>query len=58
MDIKEIRIKMMYSQVEFAKKLGIALATLQSWEQGRAEPSLRMKRKVAEFCKINNIEIY
>ena len=38
MDIKSIRNKLHKSQSEFALMIGVSLATLQNWEQGRRKP--------------------
>jgi len=37
-DIKSIRLKLGKSQSEFALMIGVSLATLQNWEQGRRMP--------------------
>ncbi|MBI2370156.1 MAG: helix-turn-helix domain-containing protein [Deltaproteobacteria bacterium] len=37
-DIKSIRVKLGKSQSEFALMIGVSLATLQNWEQGRRTP--------------------
>lgn len=37
-DIKSIRLKLGKSQSEFALMIGVSLATLQNWEQGRRVP--------------------
>ena len=37
-DIKDIRLKLKKSQAEFALMIGVSLATLQNWEQGRRFP--------------------
>lgn len=37
-DIKAIRVKLGKSQSEFALMIGVSLATLQNWEQGRRVP--------------------
>lgn len=50
MDIKKIRISAMLTQQEFAKELGVCLAIVQRWEQLGAEPSLKSKRKLRDFC--------
>jgi DNA-binding transcriptional regulator YiaG len=57
MNIKNIREKVLLTQSEFAKELNVAFSTIQSWEQGKATPSFRMKRRIIEFCKNNDIEI-
>lgn len=57
MKVKEIREKVMLTQKEFAEELKISLGVVQRWEQGINEPSLRYKRKLVEFCKVNGIEV-
>lgn len=37
-DIREIRAKLDLSQSEFALLIGVSVATLQNWEQGRRHP--------------------
>lgn len=37
-DIKEIRLRLKKSQAEFALMIGVSVATLQNWEQGRRVP--------------------
>src|SRR5262245_14512265 len=37
-DVKAIRRKLSKSQSQFASMLGVSLATLQNWEQGRRKP--------------------
>lgn len=37
-DIKAIRGRLKMSQREFALMIGVSLATVQNWEQGRREP--------------------
>ncbi|MCK4578417.1 MAG: helix-turn-helix domain-containing protein [Candidatus Marinimicrobia bacterium] len=37
-DIKAIREKLSMSQSEFALMIGVSVATLQNWEQGRRTP--------------------
>jgi len=38
LDIKTIREKLHKSQSEFALMIGVSVATLQNWEQGRRRP--------------------
>ncbi len=38
-DVKAIRHKYGFSQIEFATMLGISVNTLQNWEQGRRKPT-------------------
>lgn len=37
-DVRAIRYKLRQSQAEFASMIGITVATLQSWEEGRHRP--------------------
>ena len=37
-DIKTVRLKLGKSQVEFAMMIGVSVATLRNWEQGRRTP--------------------
>lgn len=37
-DVKEIRHRLNKSQSEFALMIGVSVATLQNWEQGRRQP--------------------
>ncbi len=49
-DVKAIRLKLGKSQSEFALMIGVSIATLQNWEQGRRSPGgpARALLKVAE----------
>jgi putative transcriptional regulator len=38
MDVKAIRQQLGKSQSEFARMIGVSVATLQNWEQGRRRP--------------------
>ena len=50
-DIKAIRMKLGKSQSEFALMIGVSVATLQNWEQGRRNPggAARALLRVAEY---------
>ena len=37
-DVKAIRRKLHQSQAEFAQMIGVSVATLRNWEQGRRRP--------------------
>ena len=37
-DVRAIRIRLRKSQSEFALMIGVSVATLQNWEQGRRRP--------------------
>jgi putative transcriptional regulator len=50
-DVKAIRQRLGKSQAEFARMIGISVATLQNWEQGRRQPEgpARALLRVAAF---------
>jgi len=37
-DVREIRVRLKQSQAEFALMIGVSVATLRNWEQGRRVP--------------------
>ena len=45
--IKKLRNKMLLTQMEFAEYLGVSFASINRWETGRFEPTMRIKRKLA-----------
>ena len=49
--IKELRLKMMLSQVEFAKILNVASETVNRYENGKSQPTFKVQRKLAELMK-------
>ena len=49
--IKELREKMILSQTEFAKELGVSFASVNRWENGQFEPTIKIKRKLAPYFK-------
>lgn len=38
LNIKQMRLNLKKSQIEFAAILGVSVATLRNWEQGRRQP--------------------
>ena len=55
--VKDLRDKMILSQTEFAEMLGISFSTVNRWETGKHEPTIKVKRKLIELCKQNEIDI-
>ena len=55
--IKELREKMILSQTEFAKELGVSFASVNRWENGQFEPTIKVKRKLAPYFKKYKIGI-
>lgn len=54
--IKNIRNKLLASQEELAEMLGVSFATVNRWERGHHEPSIKQKRKIRDLCKANGIK--
>ena len=44
--LKEYREKMFMSQEDLAQKLGISYVTVNRWENGKFEPTIKMKKKL------------
>ena len=55
--IKKLRSKMILTQMEFAQFLGVSFASINRWETGRFEPTLKIKRKLAPLFKEHGIEV-
>lgn len=53
--VKEIREKLIITQGDLAELLGVSFASINRWETGKHEPTIKTKRKIVELCKINNI---
>lgn len=55
--VKELRVKLILSQQEFADLLNVSFASINRWETGKHEPTIKIKRKIVELCKQNNINM-
>ena len=55
--VKKIRNKMILTQHELAELLGVSFASINRWETGVHEPTIKAKRKIVELCNKNNIEL-
>lgn len=55
--VKELRLKLILSQQEFADLLNVSFASINRWETGKHEPTVKVKRKIVELCKENNIDL-
>lgn len=55
--IKKLRKKMLLTQTEFAKELGVSIASVARWELGDNEPTMKTKRKLSQLFKENGIEV-
>ena len=47
--IKEYREKVLITQQELAKMLGVGIANVSRWEQGHYEPTMETKRKLKKL---------
>jgi len=50
-EIKELRLKLLFTQAEFAKELGVDTSTVKAWEQGRQRPRLRHLRQLRDLAE-------
>lgn len=55
--VKEIRKKLIITQEELAVILGVSFASINRWENGKHEPTIKIRRKIVEICKANNIDM-
>lgn len=54
--VKDLRVKLLLSQEEMAKKLGIAFCTLNRYENGHFEPTFKTQRKLKQLALANGIK--
>ena len=55
--IKKLRNKMFLTQTEFAKEIGVSIASVARWETGENEPTMKMKKKLNDlFIKYKLVE--
>ena len=55
--IKTLRRKLFLTQEELAGLIDVSFASVNRWEQGHFEPTMKAKRKLAKICKENNIDM-
>ena len=55
--IKRLRNKLLLTQQEFADLVGVKLVTVNRWESGKYEPTMKKKRKLRELFEENNIKL-
>lgn len=53
--IKELRKKLILTQAEFAELLGVSFQSINRWERGKHEPTIKIKRKLHKMFVENNI---
>lgn len=55
--IKKIRSNLFLTQEELASLIGVSFASINRWENGHHEPTMKAKRKLAELCRNSSIEM-
>jgi len=55
--VKELREKLIITQEELAQLLGVSFASINRWETGKHEPTIKIRRKIVQLCKENNIKV-
>ena len=53
--IKALRKKMLITQTELAAQLGVAFVSVNRWENGAYEPTMKAKRKLAHLFEEHGI---
>lgn len=48
--VRILRGKLILSQSEMADMLGVTFATVNRWENGKHEPSIKQKRAIRDLC--------
>ncbi len=55
--IKTLRKELKLSQMEMAEELEVSFATINRWENGHHEPTIKAKRKLDSLLKKHNIQL-
>lgn len=55
--IINLRKKLILSQTEFGKILGVSFASVNRWEMGHHEPTIKIKREIVKLCKKYKINL-
>lgn len=54
--VRLLRRKMLLTQTEFAKYMEVSFATINRWESGEYEPTMKMKRKLAPLLSNSKLK--
>ncbi len=55
--IISLRNNLILSQEDFAKYMGVSFASVNRWEKGHHEPTIKAKRKIVEECMKNEVKL-
>lgn len=55
--IKMLRNKLILTQTELADLLKVSFSSVNRWENGKHEPTTKIKRKIVELCEKNHISL-
>lgn len=55
--IKDLRKRLILSQAELAKLLGVSIQSINRWEKGKHEPTIKIKRKLVSYFEKYGIEV-
>ncbi|NLV33325.1 MAG: helix-turn-helix transcriptional regulator [Clostridiaceae bacterium] len=55
--IKRLREVLLITQQELADLLGVSIVTVNRWENGKYEPTMKIKRRIVELYKANHIDL-
>ena len=55
-DIRKIRHRVLLTQEDFAKEIGVSYATINLWETGKAKPNIKTMKLIDAYCKKNQID--
>ena len=54
--LKDLRSELLLSQVEMADLLGVSFASINRWENGHHEPTIKIKRQIKDLSKKNKLD--
>lgn len=49
--VKDLRDKLIMTQVGFAKMLGVSFTSINRWENGQNRPTTTARKQIVELCK-------
>lgn len=53
--VKKLREKLLLTQMELSEFLGVSYGTVNRWEKGHYEPTMKQKRKLQEILRKEGI---